>query len=121
MRCMFARGGWASAKGSGAAASILCEGPAAPGRRLLEVVCETIRARHMSRRTAETYIGWISRHVLFHGERHRRDLGPGDIGRFLSRPTRHCTCPPWASGGFSAPALGRRGSFTHRGRSAAIR
>ncbi|KAB2960312.1 MAG: tyrosine-type recombinase/integrase [Candidatus Methylomirabilis oxygeniifera] len=29
-----------------------------------------IRARHYSRRTEDTYIGWIKRFIFFHGKRH---------------------------------------------------
>lgn len=54
------------------------------GPRLLEVVRERIRTRHLSRRTEQAYVGWIQRYVLFHEKRHPRDLGGPDVVRFLS-------------------------------------
>jgi integron integrase len=32
---------------------------------------------------AERYADWVRRYILFHGKRHPRDLGMGDVGRFL--------------------------------------
>jgi integron integrase len=43
-----------------------------------------IQARHYSRRTAETYVGWIRRFVLFHDKRHPDQMGEGEITAFLS-------------------------------------
>ena len=44
---------------------------------LLEVVRDHIRATHYSRRTEQSYTGWIHRYVMFHGNRHPRDMeGP---------------------------------------------
>jgi hypothetical protein len=44
--------------------------------RLLDRVRMVARARHYSLRTEETYVHWIKRFILFHGNRH-----PGEMGR----------------------------------------
>ncbi len=56
-----------------------------PGRPKLTALLRTaLRARHYSRRTEEAYVRWLRRFVLFHGRRHPAELGPDDVGRFLS-------------------------------------
>ena len=52
--------------------------------RLLDRVREAIRARHYSRRTEKSYVGWIRRFILFHGKRHPSEMGEAEIARFLS-------------------------------------
>jgi hypothetical protein len=52
--------------------------------RLLDQVRHAIRVRHYSIRTEEAYVGWIRRYVFFHHKRHPAELGPADIGRFLT-------------------------------------
>lgn len=52
--------------------------------KLLEQVRETMRAKHYSYRTEKTYVDWIKRFILFHGKRHPRDLGAGEMNTFLS-------------------------------------
>ena len=56
--------------------------PAAP--RLLDAVRECIRVRHYSVRTELTYTHWIARYIRFHGRRHPRGLGAGEVTAFLS-------------------------------------
>src|SRR2546425_7959167 len=58
----------------------------APGRepKLLAALREAIRVRHYSRRTEEAYVWWVRRYIRFCGLRHPRELGPGDVTRFLS-------------------------------------
>ena len=55
-----------------------------PPPRLLDRVRAVLRARHYSRRTEESYVGWIKRFILFHGRRHPADLGEPEITGFLS-------------------------------------
>jgi integron integrase len=43
-----------------------------------------MRARHLSPKTEEAYIGWIRRFIFFHGKRHPAEMGEAGIGRFLS-------------------------------------
>lgn len=50
----------------------------------LNEVISAIRVRHYSIRTEQAYVGWIKRYILFHGKRHPRDMGDGEVGAFLS-------------------------------------
>ena len=50
----------------------------APKPRLLDRVRAAARLRHYSRRTEEAYVAWIRRYIVFHGNRHPADMGPGD-------------------------------------------
>ncbi|ODU11030.1 MAG: integrase [Rubrivivax sp. SCN 71-131] len=56
--------------------------PAAP--RLLDRVREEIRVRHYSIRTEAAYVDWIRRFVRFHGRRHPREMGAGEVTAFLT-------------------------------------
>ena len=83
-----------SAEACGVASMEGCEaGPATPpdargdprqGRPLLDVVRESIRLRHYSKRTEQAYVGWVRRFVAFHEMRHPREMGKGEIESFLS-------------------------------------
>jgi integron integrase len=53
-------------------------------KKLLDQVTESIRLRHYSDRTAETYRHWITRFILFHNKRHPRELTAQDVSAFLS-------------------------------------
>ena len=52
--------------------------------KLLQLVSLTIRARHYSRRTEDSYKRWIKRFILFHGKRHPREMGEAEVTSFLS-------------------------------------
>src|SRR3989454_12250822 len=54
------------------------------GESLLAQVRRAIRLRHYSRRTEDAYVAWVRRFVKFCGLRHPRELGHGDVTRFLS-------------------------------------
>ncbi len=54
------------------------------GPKLLDQVREAIRTRHYSRRTEESYVGWIRRFILFNAKRHPREMGRVEISKFLS-------------------------------------
>jgi len=43
-----------------------------------------LRLRHASPRTEQAYVAWARRFILFHGKRHPSELGPQEIGRFLT-------------------------------------
>jgi|SRR6478672_4509053 integron integrase len=58
--------------------------PAARKPKLLDQVRESIRARHYSPRTEETYVHWIKRFVIFHDKRHPTEMAEMEIARFLS-------------------------------------
>lgn len=55
-----------------------------PPVRFLDQVRARIRVKHYSLRTERVYVDWVRRYVLYHGKRHPRDLGAGDVERFLS-------------------------------------
>ena len=52
--------------------------------RLLDRLRAEIRLRHYSIRTEETYVDWARRFILFHGKRHPKDMGAGEVTAFLS-------------------------------------
>lgn len=58
--------------------------PDARPKRPIESFHAAIRARHYSRRTGEAYWHWVQRFIFFHGGRHPRELGPVEVGAFLS-------------------------------------
>ncbi len=45
---------------------------------------EAIRTRHYSIRTEAAYVDWIRRFIVFHGKRHPAEMGPAEVGAFLS-------------------------------------
>jgi integron integrase len=52
--------------------------------KLLDQVRATIRTKHYSYRTEQSYVQWIRRFVLFHDKRHPRDMGEQEINEFLT-------------------------------------
>jgi integron integrase len=54
------------------------------GKKLLEQVRDTLRLKHYSYRTEETYLTWIKRFILFHGKRHPREMGSPEIEAFIT-------------------------------------
>ncbi len=67
---------------SGQPAAAVVSSPAgAPKPRLLDRVRQAMRARHLSPKTEEAYIGWIKRFTFFHGKRHPVEMGEAEIGR----------------------------------------
>jgi len=52
--------------------------------KLLDCVRAEIRTRHYSRRTEETYVGWIKRFIFFHNKRHPASMGADEVNAFLS-------------------------------------
>src|SRR3990167_1988469 len=51
---------------------------------LFERVREIIRLKHYSIRTEQTYFSWIKRYILFHNNRHPKDMENVEIEAFLS-------------------------------------
>jgi integron integrase len=58
--------------------------PIVPPPRLLDLVRQAARLRHLSLRTEQAYVGWVRRFVRFHGTRHPRELGAEEVRTFLS-------------------------------------
>ena len=54
------------------------------GKKLLEQVRDSLRLKHYSYRTEETYLTWIKRFILFHGKRHPREMGSSEIEAFIT-------------------------------------
>ena len=52
--------------------------------RLLDQVVAAIRVRHYSRRTEQTYCGWIKHYIRWHNMRHPSDMGAAEVEAFLS-------------------------------------
>ena len=52
--------------------------------KLLDLVRQRIRYKHMSYRTEQAYCGWIKRYVIYHQMRHPRDMGRSEVESYLS-------------------------------------
>ena len=52
-------------------------------KKLLDQVREAMRLKHYVYRTAETYVQWIRRYILFHNKRHPKELGQPEIEAFF--------------------------------------
>ena len=57
--------------------------------RLLDQVRDRIRLKHYSIRTEYAYVEWTRRFILFHGKRHPREMGPGEVESFLTHLAVH--------------------------------
>ena len=53
-------------------------------RKLLDQVRDTLRIKHHSHRTEQSYIDRIRRYIPFNQKRHPRDLGEKEIRDFLA-------------------------------------
>ncbi len=53
-------------------------------KKLLDQVRETIRVKHYSYRTEQTYVEWIKRFIFFHQKRHPKDMGPEEIQAYIT-------------------------------------
>ncbi len=51
---------------------------------LMDEIRKSFRLHHYSYRTEESYIHWIRRFIIFHANRHPREMGPEQIQGFLS-------------------------------------
>src|SRR5262249_61964926 len=51
---------------------------------LLQVVRLTLRRRHYSYRTEQSYLHWIQRFVRFHNRRHPREMRAAEVTAFLN-------------------------------------
>jgi len=73
--------------------SIPVQGGTMENPRLLDQVRDAIRVRHYSLRTEATYLQWIKRFILFHKNRHPRDMGEQEITAFLALPWTRMSRP----------------------------
>ena len=53
-------------------------------KKLLDQVSDAMRLKHYACRTAETYVQWIRRYILFHNKRHPKKMGRTEIEAFLT-------------------------------------
>ena len=53
----------------------------------LEQMREILESRHYSSRTQRAYVDWVERYIVFHGERHPKDMGKPEIEAFLTHLT----------------------------------
>jgi integron integrase len=54
------------------------------GKKLLDCLRDSLRARHYSYRTEQTYVDWARRYILFHHKRHPAEMGVDEIQTFLT-------------------------------------
>jgi integron integrase len=52
--------------------------------RLLDQLRDRIRLKHYSIRTEEAYADWVRRFILYHGKRHPKEMGRGEVEAFLT-------------------------------------
>lgn len=55
-----------------------------PKKKLLDLVRDEIRLRHLSYHTEKAYVDWIKRYIHFHGMRHPEEMGEIEIRDFLT-------------------------------------
>lgn len=60
------------------------ERPPSDPPRLLDRLRDAIEARHYSARTAEAYVFWARKFIVFHGKRHPDTMGAAEIKAFLT-------------------------------------
>jgi hypothetical protein len=53
-----------------------------PKLKLFDQVRETLRIKHYAWRTAQAYVNWIKRFILFHDKRHPREMGATEVRAF---------------------------------------
>ena len=73
---------------------------------LLDLVSDTLRLKHYSYRTEETYLDWIRRYILFHQKRHPNEMRAPEIQAFLAYLASECTV---AASTHTAPVVGAGG------------
>ena len=49
--------------------------------KLEDQLRDTIRFKHLSLKTEESYVGWYRRYVLWHGKRHPEEMGAAEVKR----------------------------------------
>lgn len=55
-----------------------------PPKKLLDQAKDKIRFKHYSIRTESTYLAWMLRYILFHDNRHPKEMGLQEIEAFLT-------------------------------------
>lgn len=52
--------------------------------KLEDQLRDTIRFKHLSLKTEESYVGWYRRYVLWHGKKHPAEMGAAEVEAFLT-------------------------------------
>jgi integron integrase len=52
--------------------------------KLLDQVRQTLRTKHYSYRTEQSYVDWIKRFIYFHDKRHPREMGAEEIQAYIT-------------------------------------
>ncbi len=52
--------------------------------KLLDQVRDVIRKKHYSIRNEQSYVNWIKQFIIFHNQRHPKDMGESEISQYLS-------------------------------------
>jgi integron integrase len=55
-----------------------------PPKKLVDRVRDTIRVKHYSYKTEQSYVNWIVRYILYHNKRHPQEMGSKEIEEFLT-------------------------------------
>ena len=55
-----------------------------PKPKLLDQLRESLRSRHYSRRTEQTYCQWVKRFIFFHHVRHPAEMAEPEMNQFLT-------------------------------------
>jgi len=53
-------------------------------KKLLDQLRDTIRLKHYSYRTEQSYVQWVRRYILFHNKRHPQEMAVPEITAFLT-------------------------------------
>jgi integron integrase len=53
-------------------------------KKLLDQVRDSMRMKHYSYRTEQSYVDWIRRYIIFHNKRHPLDMGGVEIKQFIT-------------------------------------
>ncbi len=59
--------------------------PAPPKPKLLDQLRESLRSRHYSRRTEQTYCQWVKRFIFFHHVRHPVEMAEPEMNHIYDR------------------------------------
>jgi hypothetical protein len=64
--------------------------------KLLDRMAQTLRSRHYSRRTEQTYCHWVKRYIFFHKVRHPAEMAEVDSVRLIApSPPNPCHASIW--------------------------
>ena len=80
--------------------------PAPHTKKLLDQYRDTLRIKHYSPRTEDTYITWVKNYILFNNKRHPKEMGVPEIEQFI---IHLATTQQVSASTHTAPAVGAGG------------